>query len=128
MILLEEFMVSDVVDVPGLGREDRLCTAIPNGPEAAVAFFSFALRWPCQWIHYLRSKKPSHGGLNCLQTAVLQLSYGFAIWLALAMHGLKIITHVFYNIHETNVAINKLTKRDMPVLLSEEKRPCALGL
>mmetsp|Transcript_6442 Transcript_6442/g.15643 ORF Transcript_6442/g.15643 Transcript_6442/m.15643 type:complete len:580 (+) Transcript_6442:62-1801(+) len=42
--MLKEFMVSDVVDVPGLGREDRLCTAIPNGPEAAVAFFSFALR------------------------------------------------------------------------------------
>jgi len=41
---LKEFIVSDKVEVLGLGREDRLCTAIPNGPEAAVCFFAFALR------------------------------------------------------------------------------------
>lgn len=41
---LKEFVVSDAVEVPGLGRADRLCTAIPNGPEAAVCFFAFALR------------------------------------------------------------------------------------
>jgi len=41
---LKEFIVSDQVEVLGLGREDRLCTAIPNGPEAAVCFFAFALR------------------------------------------------------------------------------------
>jgi len=41
---LKEFIVSDKVEVLGLGREDRLCTAIPNGPEAAVCFFVFALR------------------------------------------------------------------------------------
>jgi len=27
-----------------MAREDRLCTAIPNGVEAAVAFFAFSLR------------------------------------------------------------------------------------
>ncbi|CAE7023621.1 GIP [Symbiodinium sp. KB8] len=41
---LKEFVTSDQVEVLGLGREDRLCTAIPNGPEAAVCFFAFALR------------------------------------------------------------------------------------
>eukprot|EP00438_Fugacium_kawagutii_P000788 Skav204577 [mRNA] locus=scaffold767:50576:65077:- [translate_table: standard] len=41
---LKEFILSDQVEVLGLGREDRLCTAIPNGPEAAVCFFAFALR------------------------------------------------------------------------------------
>eukprot|EP00403_Amphidinium_massartii_P041626 CAMPEP_0178439384 /NCGR_PEP_ID=MMETSP0689_2-20121128/36127_1 /TAXON_ID=160604 /ORGANISM="Amphidinium massartii, Strain CS-259" /LENGTH=578 /DNA_ID=CAMNT_0020061909 /DNA_START=55 /DNA_END=1791 /DNA_ORIENTATION=+ len=41
---LKEFIVSDEVDVPGMKREDRLCTAIPNGPEAAVAFLAFSLR------------------------------------------------------------------------------------
>eukprot|EP00440_Ansanella_granifera_P038163 gb/GFBE01041407.1/.p1 GENE.gb/GFBE01041407.1/~~gb/GFBE01041407.1/.p1 ORF type:complete len:581 (+),score=145.91 gb/GFBE01041407.1/:1-1743(+) len=41
---LKEFIVSDKVEVLGLSREDRLCTAIPNGPEAAVCFFAFALR------------------------------------------------------------------------------------
>jgi len=41
---LKEFIVSDAVEIPGLKREDRLCTAIPNGPEAAVCFFAFALR------------------------------------------------------------------------------------
>mmetsp|Transcript_35269 Transcript_35269/g.70052 ORF Transcript_35269/g.70052 Transcript_35269/m.70052 type:complete len:579 (+) Transcript_35269:30-1766(+) len=41
---LKAFCVSDEVEVLGLAREDRLCTAIPNGPEAAVAFFAFSLR------------------------------------------------------------------------------------
>jgi len=41
---LKAFCVSDEVEVLGLERTDRLCTAIPNGPEAAVAFFAFALR------------------------------------------------------------------------------------
>jgi len=41
---LKEFVLSDAVEIPGLKREDRLCTAIPNGPEAAVCFFAFALR------------------------------------------------------------------------------------
>eukprot|EP00927_Polykrikos_kofoidii_P046172 TRINITY_DN40373_c0_g1_i1.p1 TRINITY_DN40373_c0_g1~~TRINITY_DN40373_c0_g1_i1.p1 ORF type:complete len:596 (+),score=78.14 TRINITY_DN40373_c0_g1_i1:49-1788(+) len=41
---LKMFIVSDAVDIPGLARDDRLCTAIPTGPEAAVCFFAFALR------------------------------------------------------------------------------------
>lgn len=41
---LKEFIVSDKCEVLGLDRTDRLCTAIPNGPEAAVCFFAFALR------------------------------------------------------------------------------------
>jgi len=41
---LKEFCVSDTCEVLGMGRTDRLCTAIPNGPEAAVAFFAFSLR------------------------------------------------------------------------------------
>ncbi|CAK9056972.1 Oxalate--CoA ligase (Oxalyl-CoA synthetase) (Peroxisomal-coenzyme A synthetase) [Durusdinium trenchii] len=41
---LKAFIVSDQVEILGLAREDRLCTAIPNGPEAAVCFFAFALR------------------------------------------------------------------------------------
>lgn len=41
---LKAFILSDEVEVLGLERTDRLCTAIPNGPEAAVAFFAFALR------------------------------------------------------------------------------------
>jgi acyl-CoA synthetase (AMP-forming)/AMP-acid ligase II len=41
---LKEFLVSDKADVLGMAREDRLCTAIPNGSEAAVAFFAFSLR------------------------------------------------------------------------------------
>mmetsp|Transcript_76484 Transcript_76484/g.159129 ORF Transcript_76484/g.159129 Transcript_76484/m.159129 type:complete len:584 (+) Transcript_76484:109-1860(+) len=41
---LKDFCISDEVEVLGLERTDRLCTAIPNGPEAAVAFFAFSLR------------------------------------------------------------------------------------
>jgi len=41
---LKEFIVGEKPDVLGMGREDRLCTAIPNGVEAMVAFFAFALR------------------------------------------------------------------------------------
>lgn len=41
---LKEFCLSDSCEVLGLGREDRLCTAIPNGSEAAVCFFAFSLR------------------------------------------------------------------------------------
>jgi len=41
---LKAFCISDEVEVLGLERTDRLCTAIPNGPEAAVCFFAFALR------------------------------------------------------------------------------------
>merc|ERR1719226_410357 len=41
---LKEYCVSERADVLGLGRTDRLCTAIPNGVEAAVAFFAFSLR------------------------------------------------------------------------------------
>mmetsp|Transcript_114620 Transcript_114620/g.331184 ORF Transcript_114620/g.331184 Transcript_114620/m.331184 type:complete len:578 (-) Transcript_114620:246-1979(-) len=41
---LKAFCVSDEVEVLGLERTDRLCTAIPNGPEAAVAFLAFSLR------------------------------------------------------------------------------------
>jgi len=41
---LKEFIMSDAVEIPGLKREDRLCTAIPGGPEAAVCFFAFSLR------------------------------------------------------------------------------------
>jgi acyl-CoA synthetase (AMP-forming)/AMP-acid ligase II len=41
---LKEFIISDKCEVLGLERTERLCTAIPNGPEAAVCFFAFALR------------------------------------------------------------------------------------
>merc|ERR1719311_2053374 len=41
---LKQFIVSPAVEVLGLGRTDRLCTIIPNGPESAVCFFAFALR------------------------------------------------------------------------------------
>jgi len=41
---LRSFVTSDAVEVFGLGREDRLCTAIPNGPEPRCVFFAFALR------------------------------------------------------------------------------------
>lgn len=41
---LKEFCVSDKCEVLGLARTDRLCLVIPNGCEAAVAFFAFALR------------------------------------------------------------------------------------
>jgi len=41
---LKAFCISDEVEVVGMDRSDRLCTAIPNGPEAAVAFFAFSLR------------------------------------------------------------------------------------
>jgi len=41
---LKAFCISDEVEVLGLERQDRLCTAIPNGPEAAVCFFAFSLR------------------------------------------------------------------------------------
>lgn len=41
---LKAFCVSDKCEVPGLKREDRLCTAIPNGCEAVVAFLAFSLR------------------------------------------------------------------------------------
>lgn len=41
---LKEFCIGEKSDVLGLAREDRLCTVIPNGSEAAVAFFAFSLR------------------------------------------------------------------------------------
>jgi len=41
---LKQFIASDACEVLGLKREDRLCTAIPNGPEAAVCFLAFSLR------------------------------------------------------------------------------------
>lgn len=41
---LKNFIKSDACQVEGIGRTDRLCTAIPNGPESAVCFFAFALR------------------------------------------------------------------------------------
>lgn len=41
--MLRSFIVSETVEVLGLKREDRLCTALPNGPEAAVAFLAFSL-------------------------------------------------------------------------------------
>jgi len=41
---LKEFIISAGNDLPGMGREDRLCTAMPNGPELAVAYLTFAIR------------------------------------------------------------------------------------
>merc|ERR1719408_978775 len=41
---LKQFCAGEKPDVLGMAREDRLCTAIPNGCEAAVAFFAFSLR------------------------------------------------------------------------------------
>lgn len=41
---LKEFIVSPQNDIPGMGREDRLCTAFPNGPELAVAYLTFSIR------------------------------------------------------------------------------------
>lgn len=41
---LKAFCISEASDVLGMGRADRLCTVMPNGSEAAVAFFAFSLR------------------------------------------------------------------------------------
>mmetsp|Transcript_41761 Transcript_41761/g.130013 ORF Transcript_41761/g.130013 Transcript_41761/m.130013 type:complete len:586 (+) Transcript_41761:62-1819(+) len=41
---LKEFIVDPKNDIPGLAREDRLCTAFPNGPELAVAYLTFSIR------------------------------------------------------------------------------------
>lgn len=41
---LRAFIADERNDLPGLGREDRLCTAIPNGPELAVVYLVFAIR------------------------------------------------------------------------------------
>eukprot|EP00929_Paragymnodinium_shiwhaense_P104681 TRINITY_DN69301_c0_g1_i2.p1 TRINITY_DN69301_c0_g1~~TRINITY_DN69301_c0_g1_i2.p1 ORF type:complete len:593 (-),score=135.78 TRINITY_DN69301_c0_g1_i2:66-1844(-) len=42
---LRAFLEGGALDVAGMERQDRLCTAIPNGPEAAVCFLGFALRY-----------------------------------------------------------------------------------
>jgi len=41
---LKSFIIDPKNDVPGLGREDRLTTAFPNGPELAVAYLTFSIR------------------------------------------------------------------------------------
>lgn len=41
---LRAFIADGRNDIPGVGREDRICTAIPNGPELAVAYLVFAVR------------------------------------------------------------------------------------
>jgi len=41
---LKEFIIDPKNDIPGMGREDRLCTAFPTGPELAVAYLTFAVR------------------------------------------------------------------------------------
>lgn len=40
---LKAFVTTDFPELRGLKLEDRLCTAIPNGPEAAVCFMAFSL-------------------------------------------------------------------------------------
>lgn len=42
--LLRSFIADPINDIPGLGREDRLCTAIPSGAELSVAFLVYSLR------------------------------------------------------------------------------------
>lgn len=44
---LKEFIVQPELDIPGLGREHRLCTAFPSGPELAVCYLAYSLR--CQF-------------------------------------------------------------------------------
>jgi acyl-coenzyme A synthetase/AMP-(fatty) acid ligase len=41
---LKEFIVKAELDIPGLAREDRLCTALPSGPELAVFYMAYSLR------------------------------------------------------------------------------------
>lgn len=41
---LKAFLLDEQNDIPGMGREDRLCLVIPNGPESAIAYLAFALR------------------------------------------------------------------------------------
>jgi len=41
---LKGFIADPQNDIAGLGREDRLCTALPNGPESAVSYLVFAIR------------------------------------------------------------------------------------
>jgi acyl-coenzyme A synthetase/AMP-(fatty) acid ligase len=41
---MKEFIIKPELNIPGLAREDRLCTAFPSGPELAVFYLTFALR------------------------------------------------------------------------------------
>lgn len=41
---LKAFIVDEKNDLPGMGREDRLCLVFPTGPELAVAYLAFAVR------------------------------------------------------------------------------------
>jgi len=41
---LKEFIIKPELDIPGLAREDRLCTAFPSGAELGVFFMAYALR------------------------------------------------------------------------------------
>lgn len=41
---LKAFIVDEKNDIPGMGREDRLCLVFPTGPELAVAYLAFAVR------------------------------------------------------------------------------------
>jgi len=41
---LKEFIIKPELDIPGLAREDRLCTAFPSGAELAVFYMAYSLR------------------------------------------------------------------------------------
>eukprot|EP00747_Dinoflagellata_sp_TGD_P169800 gnl/TRDRNA2_/TRDRNA2_199728_c0_seq1.p1 gnl/TRDRNA2_/TRDRNA2_199728_c0~~gnl/TRDRNA2_/TRDRNA2_199728_c0_seq1.p1 ORF type:complete len:590 (+),score=107.02 gnl/TRDRNA2_/TRDRNA2_199728_c0_seq1:64-1833(+) len=41
---LRSFLLDPKHDILGLGREDRLCAALPNGPESATVYLVYCLR------------------------------------------------------------------------------------
>ncbi|CAJ1396500.1 unnamed protein product [Effrenium voratum] len=41
---MKAFILDERNDIPGMGREDRLCLVFPTGPELAVAYLAFAVR------------------------------------------------------------------------------------
>merc|ERR1719310_2623228 len=41
---MKEFIIKPELDIPGLARDDRLCTAFPSGPELAVFYMAYSLR------------------------------------------------------------------------------------
>ncbi|CAE7034349.1 GIP [Symbiodinium sp. CCMP2592] len=44
---LKVFIVDETNDIPGMGREDRLCLVFPTGPELAVAYWYLAFAVRC---------------------------------------------------------------------------------
>eukprot|EP00434_Breviolum_minutum_P019055 symbB.v1.2.016799.t1/scaffold1270.1/size227213/11 len=56
---LKAFIVDEKNDLPGMGREDRLCLVFPTGPELAVAYLAFAVRCAVAPLNlFLRARDP----------------------------------------------------------------------